>query len=176
MFCPKCGIRNRIDQKFCRGCGHALGGHRVALENNYGDVVERIKSGSAVVGLSAVGFIVISLMALAVWLSQNDAGVFFTLIPVLAFCIPGTILGLVRLHRAHRVLSATSGGSDRKAVEQSETVPYQLAAGALTDPLTRVAQAPASITEHTTHNLDSSSQVSDEPRTGRQVDSPSSAS
>jgi hypothetical protein len=37
MFCPKCGIGNHLDQKFCRGCGHALAGHKVALENNYED-------------------------------------------------------------------------------------------------------------------------------------------
>jgi hypothetical protein len=33
MFCPKCGIENQIDQRFCRRCGHELAGHRAALEN-----------------------------------------------------------------------------------------------------------------------------------------------
>ena len=101
MFCPKCGIGNLVDQKFCRGCGHALAGHRVALANNFEDAVEKFKSGSTTLGITAVGLIVISLMALGVWISQKDAGVFFTLIPVLAFVIPATILGIVRVNRAY---------------------------------------------------------------------------
>jgi hypothetical protein len=48
-----------------------------------------------------------------------------------------------------------------------------LAAGATTDPL---AQAPASVTEHTTLNLESPEPASVEARHNRQVDSPSSAS
>lgn len=63
MFCPKCGIGNLVDQKFCRGCGHALAGHKVALEDNFEDAVERIKSGLTALGVSAVTLIVISLMA-----------------------------------------------------------------------------------------------------------------
>jgi hypothetical protein len=154
MFCPKCGIGNLVNQKFCRGCGHALAGHKVALENNFEDAVEKIKSGSTALGLSAVGLILISPMALGVWISQKDAGVFFTLVPVLAFVIPATLLGLVRLNRAYRALSAMDRGN-RKAVEQSKTVAVHLAAGATTDPLAQAAQAPASVTEHTTLNLES---------------------
>lgn len=43
MFCPKCGIGNLVEQKFCRGCGHALAGHKIALENNFADAVEKFK-------------------------------------------------------------------------------------------------------------------------------------
>ena len=111
MFCPKCGIVNLVDQKFCRGCGHALAGHKAALENNFEEAVEKIKSGSAILGVGVIGLIVISLITLAVWIAQNDALVFFTLVPVLAFVIPATILGLVRLSRAYRALSATDRGN-----------------------------------------------------------------
>ena len=76
MFCPKCGIANLIDAKFCRECGHGLAGHR----------------------------------------------------------------------------------------------------GAPTDPLAQIAQAPASITEHTTLNLESPEPASGEERARSQVDSTSSAS
>ena len=161
MFCPKCGIGNLVDQKFCRGCGHALAGHKAALENNFEDAVEKIKSGSTALAISAVLPIVISLMALGVWISQKDAGVFFTLIPALAFAIPAAIVGLVRLNRAYRVLSSTARGAG-KAIEQSQAVAVHLAPGAPTDPLIHDVQAPASVTENTTLNLDSP----DEPREG----------
>jgi hypothetical protein len=146
------GIGNHVDQKFCRGCGHSLAGHKVALENNYEDAVEKIKSGLTALGVGAGTLIVMSLMALGVWLSQKDAGVFFTLFPALAIAIPGAILGLVRLNGAYRALSATDRGG-RKAVEQSKTVAIHLAPGATTDPLVQSAQTPASVTEKTTLNL-----------------------
>lgn len=175
MFCPKCGIANLVDAKFCRGCGHGLAGHRAALEDNFEDAVEKIKSGSTVLGLSAVGLIIISLMGLGVWISQNDSGVFFTLIPVVAFAIPAAILGLVRLTRAYRASSAPDRGNV-KAVEQAKTAAIHLAVAADTDPLAQIAQAPASVTEHTTLNLESPEPALGEARGSRQVDSPSSAS
>jgi hypothetical protein len=175
MFCPKCGIENLVEQKFCRACGHSLAGHRAALEGRFEDAVEKIKVGSTALGASTAGLIVISLMALGVWIFQNDAGAFFTLIPVLAFAIPATILGLVRLNRAYIALSA----NDRravKAVEQSKTTAIYLPAGATTDGLDEAARAPASVTEHTTLNLESSESSPNQARTNREVDSTSSAS
>lgn len=161
MFCPKCGIGNLVDQKFCRGCGHALAGHKAALENNFEDAVEKIKSGSTALGISAIGLMLISLMALGVWITQNDAGVFFTLVPVLVFMIPAAIIGLVRLNRAYRALSAADRGK-LKGVEQSKTSAIHLPAAAITDPLLQAAQPPASVTEHTTLNLESPGPASDE--------------
>lgn len=152
MFCPKCGIGNLVDQKFCRGCGHALAGHRAALENNFEDAVEKIKSGSTALGISVVGQTLISLMALGVWLTQKDAGVFVTLVPVVAFAIPAATVGIIRLTRAYRALSPTDRGN-RKAVEQSKTAAIHSAPGAVTDPLVPAAQAPVSVTENTTLNL-----------------------
>ena len=174
MFCPKCGIGNLVDQKFCRGCGHALAGHKVALENNFEDAVEKIKSGSTALAISAVLPIMISLMALGVWISQKDAGVFSTLIPALAFAIPAAVVGLVRLNRAYRALSSPARGAG-KAVEQSKTVAVHLAAGATTDPLVQSVQAPASVTENTTIKLESPEPVLGERAANYQVDSPTSA-
>ena len=51
-----------------------------------------------------------------------------------------------------------------------------LAAGATTGPLAQAAQAPVSVTEHTTLNLESPQPSSVEARGNCQVDSPSSAS
>ena len=172
MFCPKCGIENLVEQKFCRRCGHALAGHRAALEGKFEDAVEKIQSGSTVLGLSAVGVILIALMCLGVWLGQNDAGVFFTLIPVLAFMIPATIIGIVRLTRAYRALSAPHRRN--KTLQPGTTT--QLAAGATTDSLAGSALPPGSITEHTTHNLESLVPAPGEASNRREVDSTSSAS
>jgi hypothetical protein len=175
MFCPKCGIGNLVDQKFCRGCGHALAGHKAALENNFEDAVEKLKSGSTLLGASAAVLIVISLMALGVWIFQKDGGAFFILVPVLAFAIPATILGLVSLNSAYRALSATDRAK-LNTIDQPNTSDVYLAAAATTDRLALSAQAPASVTEHTTLNLQSSEPTSDEARGSSQVDSPSSAS
>lgn len=174
MFCPKCGIGNLGEQKFCRGCGHALAGHRAALENNFGDAIEKLKSGSALLGASAAVLMLISLMALGVWVFQKDAGAFFILIPVLAFAIPATILGLVWLNRAYRTLSAADRAKLKPAGEGNPSA-INLAA-ATTDPLALSSQAPPSITEHTTLNLKSSEPAAGEARGSSQVDSPSSAS
>ncbi len=50
-----------------------------------------------------------------------------------------------------------------------------LAAAPATDPLAQAALASASVTEHTTLNLESPGLASGESRGNRQVDSPSSA-
>ena len=125
--------------------------------------MEKIKSGSTALGIGAVGLILISLMGLGVWITQKDAGVFFTLVPVLAFVIPAAILGLVRLNRAYRALSPSDGGN-RKAVEQSKTAAVHLAAGATTDSLAQAEQPPAPVTEHTTLNLEFPEPASGETR------------
>jgi len=175
MFCPKCAITNLDDAKFCRGCGHALAGHRAALESNFEDALEKIKSGSTALGISAIGLIIISLMALGVWTTQNDAGVFFTLIPVLVFVTPAAILGLVRLTRAFRMLNPPDRGTS-KQIEKARTAAVHLGVVADTDPLAQTAQASVSVTEHTTLNLKSPGAGSDEAGVSRQVDSPSSRS
>ena len=173
MYCPKCGIENLVDQRFCRACGHSFAGHRASLEGRFEDALERIKSGSTLLGLSAVGLIVISLMALGVWLGQNDAGAFFTLLPVLAFIIPATIIGLVRLTRGFRALSPT--GRNNNAIQPGTTTVH-LAESAATDSLAVSESPPASVTEHTTHNLEPLERASGEASNRRDVDSPSSAS
>jgi hypothetical protein len=152
MFCPKCGIRNLLDQKYCRACGHGLAGHKAALETNFEETVEKIKSGTTILGLSAGGLIIMSLMCLGVWLTQRDDGAFFTLVPVLAFMIPATVIGLVRLNRAFGALTPPT---DRgKALPESTTNAIHMTATPVTDPLDQAARTPASVTEHTTHNLE----------------------
>jgi hypothetical protein len=105
-----------------------------------------------------------SLMALGVWLTQKDAGVFATLIPVLAFAIPAAIVGFVRLTSAYKTLSAANR-VNRKAIEKSKTTAVHLSEGATTDPLAQSAQTPASVTEHTTLNLEHQADASSESRT-----------
>jgi hypothetical protein len=161
MFCPKCGIGNLIDQKFCRGCGHALTGHRTALESSFEEAVENIKSGTAALAASAAVLIILSALVLGVWIFQKDAGALFILIPMLAFAIPATTIGLIRLNRAYRELSPARRDRQRPVIESKMTT-VQLAPGATTDSLALSANSPASITEHTTLDLKSADLDSDE--------------
>ncbi|HEX6729608.1 MAG TPA: zinc ribbon domain-containing protein [Pyrinomonadaceae bacterium] len=39
MYCPKCGIENNLDQKYCRGCGQSLTPVRLALEGGVDEAI-----------------------------------------------------------------------------------------------------------------------------------------
>lgn len=166
MFCPKCGIENQIDQRFCRGCGHGLAGHRAALDINFEQTIEKIETGTIALFASSLILVVLSLLALAVWLLQKDSGAFAILIPALAIAIPAAIIGVMRLYSGHRTLA----GPDRRKKKKLETQainPNALSAAA-TDPLEWPQQpSPVSVTENTTLNLRrtrDSSDNAEEPR------------
>jgi len=154
MYCPKCGIANLVDQKFCRGCGHGLAGHRIAFESNFEKALKNVKDGSWILGVGAACLTAISLLALVVWISQKDAAAFYILVPVLLFTIPATILGLVWLNRAYRALRPKEFAKVNSLIE-SKTTAIQLTEVASTDPLDQISPARASVTEHTTVNLES---------------------
>ena len=153
MFCPQCGIENRIDQRFCRGCGHELAGHRAALENSFEQTIEKIESGTTALFASSLVLGVLTLMALAVWLIGKDSGVFAILIPVLAIAIPAAIIGVLRLNSARRSLAGPDYGKKKKKLVTQAITSNALSA-ASTDPLELPQHpTPVSVTENTTVNL-----------------------
>jgi hypothetical protein len=43
MYCPKCGIENNLDQKYCRGCGQSLTSVRLALEGRVDEAINVLR-------------------------------------------------------------------------------------------------------------------------------------
>jgi hypothetical protein len=43
MYCPRCGIENNLDQKYCRGCGQSLTSVRLALEGGVDEAITALR-------------------------------------------------------------------------------------------------------------------------------------
>jgi Predicted membrane protein len=147
MFCPKCGANNLDEQRYCRGCGHGLASHRLAMEGKVEDAGTHIKSGSLLVsiGLIVVGIVKLNLILNLIF-SPSKFGVIFNLLLLLIVAVPLIVAGIFRLGRAKRALSSPPEASD-EAVAASEAA--QLAAAPTTDHLIDMPL----VTEHTTFEL-----------------------
>jgi zinc-ribbon domain len=151
MFCAKCGTENRIEQKYCRRCGHQLTGHRVALEGNYDIATTDIKKGEDAIG---TGLIILGICALNItinWLlGGNTVGILINLAIGVIVALPFIIIGLKRIDHANMLLNP----KDKPATQASEESKPDLIdspAVAITD--RSLSEAPASVTEHTTLGL-----------------------
>src|SRR6185369_7752839 len=107
MFCPKCGANNLDEQRYCRGCGHGLASHRLALEGKVEDAGTHIKSGSLLVsiGLVIVGIVKLNLLANLIF-SPTKWSVIFNLLLLLLVAVPLLVTGLLRFGHARRALSS----------------------------------------------------------------------
>jgi hypothetical protein len=151
MYCPKCGIENQLEQKYCRGCGHQLAGHRVVLEGNFEEAVANLKKGAAI---TAAGILVAGICKLNIllnWFAPNagNVGVVVNIIIALTIALPLLLVGIRRLVRAASLLSPKEK-SKTQPLEESDVATIEMntapVAGA-------IAPAPVSVTEHTTLNL-----------------------
>jgi hypothetical protein len=153
MFCAKCGIENLIEQKYCRQCGHHLVGHRVALEGNFEVAATNLRKGEDSVGTGLVILGICALNILANWLLGGDAiGILINLAIGLMVAVPFMIIGLMRLERANKVFNVTEQPG-KKAIEESKATAIEMPAAPITDRSLSTAEAPASVTEHTTLDL-----------------------
>lgn len=148
MFCPKCGANNLDAQRFCRGCGHGLVAHRLALEGKVEDAGAHVKGGSMLVsvGLIIIGIVKLNLILNLIF-TTSTWGVFFNLLLLLFVAVPLVAAGIARIGRAKRALGQNDAGRDTAALKE--------------DPPARLSAAPdtgaildlPSVTEHTTFKL-----------------------
>ena len=147
MFCPKCGVNNADQQRYCRGCGHGLASHQLVLEGKVDDAGMHIKSGSLLVsiGLIIVGIVKLNLLANLIF-TPTKWSVIFNLLLLLIIAVPLITAGIVRISRAKRALRSPEAANDA-ALDDSR--PAQLAAAPTTG---NIIDMP-SVTEHTTLEL-----------------------
>ncbi|HEX8087428.1 MAG TPA: zinc ribbon domain-containing protein [Blastocatellia bacterium] len=170
MFCPKCGTRNLVEQKYCRGCGHHLAGHRAALEGRYDDATSDLKKGSALVSIGLVVGGICKLNILANWfLGADNIGAIINTLVALLVAVPLITIGVIRLGWARRVLSPKDQAGDESAGKSKQATGQLPAAPAADHPFPPLV-IPASVTEHTTLELVAPEQARKEPSPARQAD------
>lgn len=157
MFCPRCGASNDSEQKFCRQCGQALTAVRLATEGRVDEALEKLKKGADSLAGGAINLAIFSTVAFVVTM----LGIFFDQIqgpwPILNIIvglligIPLTVRGIVRLERARKILEA----EDRKnRAELANRPKAELPETPITAPTSLPRATPASVTEHTTYELE----------------------
>lgn len=165
MFCPKCGVENPDDGKFCRGCGSNLSNVLAALDESFpegynaahDDATELHSTGVRNTILGA-GFLVTSVFLFAM---PGDT-IYWLLTMIPAFCLIAS--GVRRILKAEAVKkkplrntvssqqAALSAVSSKKELPPTQT-DYVKPAKSIykTDDLSR---EPASVTEPTTRHLE----------------------
>ena len=160
MYCPRCAAQNRPEQKFCRQCGLALPGVRLALEGQLDEAAAQLKQGSDNLG-AAVGTMGFFMLAVLINFFLWKWGIIINL--VLGLLITGRWF-----HRGFRQLEWAQKLLDLKEVSTRPAVEASIAQPALemakqtqpalpsvpdTDPLAVTPAPLASVTEHTTLSL-----------------------
>jgi hypothetical protein len=147
MFCPKCGATNADEQSYCRGCGHGLASHRLAMEGKVEDAGTHIKSGSLLIsiGLILIGIVKLNLI-LNLFFSTSKFGIIFNTLLLLLIAVPIMIAGIFRLGRARRNLGPSPSDSD-------QTIPTNEAPALPAAPTTENFINAPSVTERTTLEL-----------------------
>ena len=163
MYCPRCGVQNRLEQKFCRQCGLSLPGVRLALESRLEDATAKLKEGYDNLG-AAVGTLGFFLLAVFINFFLWDLGVIINL--VLGLLITGRWFrrGFKQLEQGRKMLDlkeALARPATNSAVQTNAQPALALAESTQaalppvpdTDPLAVTPAPVASVTEHTTLTL-----------------------
>lgn len=156
MFCPKCGIQNKDDQKFCRGCGQSLPAVRMALEGRLEEGLQALNKDFDKLASGAVTLIVFASIALAASFFSSGSAI-FNLVLGLLIAAPMIFIGMKRLQNSIKLLDPKEQpkslpASPHAALPSAEAQPAALPSVPDTDPL-NVAATPSSVAEHTTFQL-----------------------
>ena len=152
MFCPKCGLQNAEETKFCRGCGTDLSNvlavvegklpEMPALSEKYAELYSRGIKG-VLIGL---GF---SFISWVVYTIPPGHGIFWTLFLAFAFIFLGA--GISRLVHAAKIKTLIK--ESEHAALPSGNIEYIKPATSIYD-TDNLLKRPASVTEHTTRQLE----------------------
>jgi len=152
MFCPKCGLQNAEETKFCRGCGTDLSNvlavvegklpEMPALSEKYAELYSRGIKG-VLIGL---GF---SFISWVVYTIPPGHGIFWTLFLAFAFIFLGA--GISRLVHAAKIKTLIK--ESEHAALPSGNIEYIKPATSIYD-TDNLLKRPTSVTEHTTRQLE----------------------
>jgi hypothetical protein len=170
MYCPKCGKENPEQQKFCTSCGLKLSAVSTAMSNESQTSVERTVRSLPVGGKGwrdplIYAFVLIASGTLIGVLgnrvlgekSLGDIGILVSLVGVLVILLKGLLL----VGQSYTPAASSGKPADQELEEERQQADFP---AAKTPAL--LSAEPPSITEHTTRQLESSTQdESERPRT-----------
>ena len=155
MYCPKCGLQNADETKFCRGCGADMSNVPAALEvKRTGDLALAEKQidlyGSGLRGvLIGTGFLISSGIAFAVSVRVAVLALFF-----LAFASYFLGTGISRLFQARALKRLLASREPQLTAAPTSALPDHTKAPPSFYETDDLAQLPSSVTEHTTTHLE----------------------
>jgi hypothetical protein len=160
MFCPQCGASNNLDQKFCRQCGKALTAVRLAMEGRVDEALEKLKKGEDSLASGAINLAIFSSIAFLVMFLgpyfegfEGDRWPLINIVLGLLIGLPLIVRGVIRLESARKILEAEDQ-KNRAADELINRPKAELPEAPITAPTIAAHKTPASVTEHTTYDLE----------------------
>lgn len=159
MFCPKCGLQNGDETKFCRGCGAELTRVMASLEANVVDRMAKLKKPTRSLGersvilysrgirgvLTGVGFLVVAALMLVF---GQDVKLYWLIPVTFAFVWFAASIGRFVQASGYKKLAAKEGTPELPAGREEFLQPVRSFYD--TDDL---AATPFSVTERTTNLL-----------------------
>lgn len=168
MFCPKCGTENEAQQGYCRQCGQALSGVRLALEGNTERSLEKLKASQKWVNGSSTTLVACTMLGLAITILGfilNDPVLsniaLINLFLGLVIGLPLIFVGKASLKRGARLLSESQTETDQLRFVQNHRADKVLTTGLSADLL--AVSGHGSVTEHTTLDLEVQGHVRRKP-------------
>lgn len=158
MYCPRCRAENRSEQKYCRGCGLALPGVRLAMEGRLTPGIDLLKKDYDYLAGGVVTLFIFAFIALVSFFfdSSKNWSVFINL--VLGLLIAGPIIyrGLKRVEAAIKRVDPAHPAEIQTTAEPArlpEAAPDTDPLAAPSTPRSSPVSVPISVTEEETQRF-----------------------